>query len=705
MPIVSPLSQIQGTPSAQQAQLQKHQQRSSPSQEAQYTIPQGQGAFDEHSHKFDTETPVHPTPQHSQSYSQPSPTQLQQNQNLSNNPFYTRPPRAQNSQFGLLADGNEEWEFNDRFIAQIQRADILMHHQQQLQAGIPPAPGTEGVAYAGGAVSAIHGHFVSGSPPKSSDKIHANVKDGDSVHISGGSSGRRQTVTQIQVATQMQSQGPTTHAAQGREWDRGRDAVGGVSAVGNSNINVQGRSQRSSSRPLTPDSVRNVSTAAYYGQAKAPTPPAVSRKTANTSPTYPAMSSPIRAVKNRTPDRSLPVQEEPDDHENVSVPSNMQHTGVSPIPPTELGDREWDRSSKVSAGDSTKFDDHDDNEGTLIEQSDEIRRQSSSGGDDTEEATHTPRSPTAVVFEETHAQPKVGMRSIHEVLQDESMERPQMGHARNGSFSSQATASQPFNPSTFEDTVKKLQSPSDVNLVNGNAERNVRQLYPQQPLYSRNESRGSYPNWIPDFYQSYQDDFEQFGDNLYVPQGDPQNGSRPHAPEPPSAHSQTTAPLPLHPNSNGPHEPIPRTFIPPFSPGPPGGTPYPYPFSHLRRYAYTSHPSAPRVTSSLYDPSMVQEQLEQLRLQMQMYALNNGAITDSTFSPATTPYPGAAPVYSAFNAYLNQTRNHGRGVSAMGDHAENGGRVTSASIRSSPSHMPVSLPLPPMRGRGLKKYV
>ncbi|KAL5488442.1 hypothetical protein ACEPAI_6560 [Sanghuangporus weigelae] len=208
-------------------------------------------------------------------------------------------------------------------------------------------------------------------------------------------------------------------------------------------------------------------------------------------------------------------------------------------------------------------------------------------------------------------------------------------------------------------------------------------------------------------------------------------------------------------------------FVPSFSPIPPSGTPYPYPypFSHVRRvggyvYPRASHPSQvpppppsvpihpgqipsaiPRVPSSMYDyntntngngegggndANLAQLQLEeQFRLQMQMYAYNNalgdngggGVMTDSTLSPSSTPYPGMSPGYTPFGAYLNQSRrfarareraavfNGGYGLPGPGED----GRVTGASMRSSPSHLPVSLPpMPPAlygapRGRGVKK--
>ncbi|KAG1788526.1 uncharacterized protein HD556DRAFT_1447731 [Suillus plorans] len=77
-------------------------------------------------------------------------------------------------------------------------------------------------------------------------------------------------------------------------------------------------------------------------------------------------------------------------------------------------------------------------------------------------------------------------------------------------------------------------------------------------------------------------------------------------------------------------------------PAPPVGSPYPYPFSHVRRNNVYSTYSIHTAPSSNYDPNHPSVIEEQLTLQMQMYALNNhAALSDSTFSPSSTPFPGA----------------------------------------------------------------
>jgi len=96
----------------------------------------------------------------------------------------------------------------------------------------------------------------------------------------------------------------------------------------------------------------------------------------------------------------------------------------------------------------------------------------------------------------------------------------------------------------------------------------------------------------------------------------------------------------------------------------------------------------PTAPSSTYDPAAIEEQIA---LQMQMYALNNQPVlTDSTFSPSSTPFPG--PGYNPW-AFLQATRGF-PGARP---------RFDSMSMRSSPSHQPVHLPFPSSGPRGVKR--
>lgn len=109
------------------------------------------------------------------------------------------------------------------------------------------------------------------------------------------------------------------------------------------------------------------------------------------------------------------------------------------------------------------------------------------------------------------------------------------------------------------------------------------------------------------------------------------------------------------------------------------GSPYPYPFGHIRRTAV----SATQAPSSSFDPNMNPSVVrEQLALQMQIYALNNGlgSPSESAFSPTSTPYPGTN--YNPW-AFVHQAARPGD---------------SNMSMRSSPSHEPLPLPMPPLRG-------
>ena len=135
------------------------------------------------------------------------------------------------------------------------------------------------------------------------------------------------------------------------------------------------------------------------------------------------------------------------------------------------------------------------------------------------------------------------------------------------------------------------------------------------------------------------------------------------------------------------HKPV----LPPYSPAPPVGSPYPYPYGHIRRGQNYSNSYNGTMDFSQMDPNVVREQLT---LQMQVYALNNGGmVSDSTLSPSSTPFPG--PQYNPW-AFLQTSNVFG---------GRRGGRpVSMASMQSSPSHQPVSLPPCVRPGQGLRRH-
>ncbi|KZT74610.1 hypothetical protein DAEQUDRAFT_201332 [Daedalea quercina L-15889] len=160
-------------------------------------------------------------------------------------------------------------------------------------------------------------------------------------------------------------------------------------------------------------------------------------------------------------------------------------------------------------------------------------------------------------------------------------------------------------------------------------------------------------------------------------------GARPNAPIPPTPQTNTAAPSPSPLLSAMQSEAEPRQI----------GSPYPYPFTHIRRSTMPAMQQAPSSTPDMNNPDYIREQMA---LQWQIYALNNGyqqASDASTFSPPGTPFPGPGYNPLAFVPLM--------GVQGLG---QAGARASVMSMRSSPSHEPVNLPPPPaMRGRGLRR--
>ena len=664
MPLVAPLSQQ--TASQQGQKTQSHQRhQSSPSQDSFKSAPTYKdiGVQDDDSELPHLLSSTHPPLLQSHSYTLPQTSQQQQQQGRYPQP---QPTRVHPPQFiTRLQDESKVWHMTTELFNDIERADLQQQAIQQRQS--PPAPGTEGVAYAGGAGGSSYRYVNS---QKQANEKTRNQEGGSGG--SNGSAGRNQ--------------------AQNRE--RGRDVARDASQ------NTLARNARGGSRPLTPEA--RPGSPAYYAQAQtqAPTPPVATRRGTTGSPPTAAAPTTVynnsnnsnnnannnapspRPLKNRTPDRSLPVQEEPDDHENghsVTAGIGLQRR-ASPVPSSDLSASNDLRTSPRQGKDqeATLIDlgpDTDDAHHT-DRQSQQIVKKLSD--EDDAELSYTPRSPSAALPEPGSLLPD-GSRGIHEVLDSK------------GTTVNDQNA---FNATAFEQTMKKLQA--DMGEHAGHRQN-------QPPLSSRNDSRTSwYTSWLPDYYhQAYADDREFMDDMAYFTQyiqTPISTNSRPGAPVPPTPHSQsgTRSPMP-----HQPLQPMPRSLIPPFSPAPPSGTPYPYPFSHLRRnYAYPARVSrlatpATAGAGPTYEPTLE----EQLEYHMRIYAMNNGgAVTDSTLSPSSTPYPGMGQNYHPFSAFLAQARNRAAFLGGNG-----GDEHISVSRRSSPSHEPVAFPPPNFRGRGLKK--
>ncbi|KAJ7667087.1 hypothetical protein B0H17DRAFT_1089270 [Mycena rosella] len=356
------------------------------------------------------------------------------------------------------------------------------------------------------------------------------------------------------------------------------------------------------------------------------------------------------SVNARTPDRSLPVQEEQED-EVSGLDSGVapHHYGDSrgpersnsPTPSSDLNPEGLARyeANLLSHGgrDSRAGHREDDDDDTLIDQEDETLRPRGTHPIPDEEGGYTPRSPQS------------GLPPDHAIEPDR--------------FPRYANQNATIRARTRNGSTDQL------GLHGGLGTPDLDRPPPQYHMH-------------PDDVQHYMDHPTM---QSYF------NSPRPDAPIPPTPHSQTAAPSPspsIHNAYDG------RKDYPPFSPVAPVGSPYPYPFNHVRRnnsYPYTSRAQPP---SASYDPNHPSTIQDQLARQWQVYAQNQSAlagghVSDSTFSPAATPFQGTNAAYNPW-AYLHTTRTLG-GVGGLGRHDLH-------SMQSSPSHEPVALPIPPTVG-------
>lgn len=337
---------------------------------------------------------------------------------------------------------------------------------------------------------------------------------------------------------------------------------------------------------------------------------------------------PLQPHSTRTSDRSLPVQEEDHDRDD-------DEDSGSPTPSSDLHpDGNQSRSSTASR---TRRGD----ESTLVGQDSEKGL--------TNEDEYTPRSPTADL-------PERAPYGAHHQGGDPTRGRGRMG------------ATDLLGLQGLDGIVSDPQA-------NG-------ATHPSQYLDGRHAPKPQYHTFPAAFHDP------RTAARYYTPSTD--DGSflvdgptaaylqailsspRPDAPIPPTPHSQTAAPSPLVPN---PYEKEPA----PFSPVVPAGSPYPYPFTHVRRAPYAA-PPPPRDPNH---PAAIQEQLAR---QWQVYAQNNQDAFSTTETTSSTPFQGAG--FSPW-ALLHTTRLLG-------------GRLPPASVQSSPSHEPLPLP-PPPQGVGVRR--
>ncbi|KAF7981828.1 hypothetical protein HWV62_15347 [Athelia sp. TMB] len=547
------------------------------------------------------------------------------------------PPQFLSNNFQSM---EESWQMTEQLMAEFEQAHG--------GGGSNPAAGTSGVAYAGGASSSSLSlnRVQSRTPP-------ANHKDpvGDRVRANERMSPKEVDITRRREREQQQQQPQRTDSPN----NRGRG-----SQQHSPQMQDHSSEPRSSPQYHTPLGTPGEHPAASYTQyrqnsyqvPRVPTPPTQRRASGMSPDVIQMRATPPAAIQARTPerDRSLPVQEEPED---------------------DHGDH-WGDDGRDSRADHRDDDDDD----TLIEQENGKGQHQSRTED---EESYTPRSPMGMLPSE----------DLHSALYGPNNRLASLGkHHRNGSTDQLGLRS--FDPELFENIPQKKEETREAtsNVASGRREGSAPRHYVQEPQhhsappqYSNSEPPSDpysrygrlQPPQIPhpEDLQSFFDDPASAFIQAYL------SSPRPMAPIPPTPTSHTAAPSP---------SPMISSIQP--SPAPQIGSPYPYPFTHVRRQQ--TYPASPLAASSSYDPNHPSVIQEQLALQMQMYALNNHApVSESNFSPATTPYPGAS--YNPWT-FLQASR------------AFNGGRIDqSHSLHSSPSHEPVSLPMPHLRGRGIKK--
>ncbi|KAH8984635.1 hypothetical protein EDB92DRAFT_1886394 [Lactarius akahatsu] len=428
------------------------------------------------------------------------------------------------------------------------------------------------------------------------------------------------------------------------------------------------RSAQAAALPPSPPAPRqNVP----YTEPLRSTPPSVA-KLATQSPTG-------LSVKARTPDKSLPVQEEPEEdgayeqndnqeqerdrwtpggseygrpahrHEQEVRDSGRQHHATSsPTPSSDLLPEGYDsrydtRHERNGRENHVQVQRKNSDEAKQKHDGDDEERAQNSGRTQSQdEESYTPRSPSVSLPPER----SFGTRDSPIHSQQQQQQQQQQQHAQRHQGQNQLISPPPEqNHRSYSTT--QINSPRHIT----------------SPHQIHSPSHEEHDHFLDDPAAAYYHGY---------PHSPMATHSRPGAPIPPTPHSHTAAPSPSPLISGMGRANGMKPVLPPYSPAPPVGSPYPYPFGHIRRpQSYTGSYNG-TVDLSQMDPNVVREQLA---LQMQIYALNNGGmVSDSTLSPTSNAFGGR------------------RG--GMAD--------STASMRSSPSHQPV--PLPPLsRGnRGLR---
>jgi hypothetical protein len=628
-------------------------------------------------------------------------------------------PRVTPPQFLSQFQMEEKWHVTEELLAEIDRAD---QQQGQLQ-------GTSGVAYAGGASSNSSSLLIAKDPAV--ERVRASDRSSPKEFDNGQKRQGREKEREAQNI---------------RESPKTRERSQTTSSLQSQHLESQTHAQRTpeyrGSPPFhTPMASPGERTASYsqyipdpyqapQGNAQSATRKPAPASTESTSPrgTPPAAVKlptvpPVPSANTRATDRALPLQEEPEEevgHDYTDHESDYdQLRRSSPTPSSDLypEGRFASRRDHVSSVQPTDEDDED----TLNEEAHDHMQMSNKSDD--EDSGFTPRSPSTNLPErprdERYSPTNSHYMSQYGQLSSDNQKTVRSKHARVGSTDQLGMRS--FDPTLFDHSMNHLRT----NSQDSNGPRTAKPLQASPPLaHQQPYVQVQLPQQQPQQQQQLLQPLPQL--QLHQQQqlliqlqqqqqvrklaksAESQYGTNSSAPlsphfedlqgvfdNPTDSYLQNFLQSPTPDGRNAPVPPTPVTITHSTAPSPSPlsaipsdieprqiGSPYPYPFAHIRRTALSAAQNAP---TSTFDPNDIAHVREQLQMQMQMYALNNGLApaSESTFSPSSTPFPGVG--YNPW-AFMQSQR--------YGD---------AMSMRSSPSHEPISLPIPTFRNRPLRR--
>ncbi|KIL54595.1 hypothetical protein M378DRAFT_174149, partial [Amanita muscaria Koide BX008] len=441
-----------------------------------------------------------------------------------------------------------------------------------------------------------------------------------------------------------------------------------------------------------------------------------------TSHSPPSAAMPASAASTRGPDRSLPLQEEgEDDTHLLDHPPRSESPGHDDdlLTSDESSGARYDTNgghasmaSITSMTSITSINGRDEKPPRMAPSKDDLMDDHRYPGDrDHTSEEYTPRSPTTTLPDNMiesfppqstassavkmggsttmgSARPRprsgvtdqLGLRGMEALMEPNGTGVPTTG-ANMSNMSGQASPQmvQAVNDQSRQQQQFSSSHRKPVPDMNDQVQQQPQQPPPQQQQQQQQQNhpsqqsqnpypqyqhhRGYDPRVDPRYNNRYymMDELHNYPDDASVYFQSYIQSPRPDAPIPPTPHSQSAAPSPS-PLIMAGHDYRNNRDMPPFSPVAPVGSPYPYPFTHVRRPAHIPHSgnnsnanananangaggaggggAAPAPTP--HDQALLRDQYAK---QWQIYAQNNnwGAMSDSTFSPAPTPFQGAYP--------------------------------------------------------------